>query len=512
MSEPDSTPPVPAKTTDAAVTEPVTPTETPRPSRLRRVFLRHLPLTLVCAAVLSAITAIGLFFWASSAGFEDLIRKRLVSELETATGGRVEVRSFHWHLLSLEAEAGGLVIHGLEASGETPYAQAQRLRVRLSILGFWSPHILLRDLEISRPQLHLIAYADGTTNQPHPRKQEKPGQPALDRFFDLKAGRVVVEQGDLDYENRAAAFDFQDRHIPLDFAANDVSLLMTYMAGGPSVLGVSGHGSSGGSKSENEESYRIEAAANDLDLTRGASSNRGKAQPQAVEGFFQARVDLTRTAAYLRSLRITARSRGVKDRTLEIAGSLDNFAHPRWQATAVGDLDMRLIDPITGYPFAPEGLAHLDLAGAGEAGTFRADGSLRVEDGSYIGTGVVATHVGLDAHIHADPEQLLMTSVVARLRQGGHIDFDLSLAHWLPPLPGAATLRPAGSLSRNSRRARSQPIRPAKPSLPSSDITLPIDGKVTAHFKDVALDTLLEMVSEPPFQHLGFDTRLNGPA
>jgi translocation and assembly module TamB len=509
MSEPDSTPP--SETTDAALSVPATPPEAPRPSRLRRFFLRHLPLTLVCIVVLSALAAIGLFFWASSAGFENLVRKRLVSELGTATGGRVEIRSFHWHLLSLEAEAGGLVIHGLEASGEAPYAQAERLRVRLSVLGFWSPRILLRDLEISHLQLHLIAYADGTTNQPHPRKPAKPGQPALDRFFDLKAGRVVVEQGDLDYENRAAAFDFQDRHIPLDFAANDVSLLMTYMPGAPSLFGSSGLGSYG-AKTGSQESYRIEAAASDLNLSRGASSNPGKAQPQAVQGFFQATVDLTRAAAYLRSLRITARSRGVKDRTLEIAGSLDSFAHPRWQATAIGDLDMRLIDPITGYPFAPAGVAHLDLAGAGDASSFRADGSLRVVDGSYIGTGVVATHVGLDAHIHADPEQLLLTSVVARLRQGGQIDFDLSLAHWLPPLPGAATLGPASPSPRKSRHVRNQPIRAAKPVQPPNDITLPVDGKVTAHFKDVALDTLLEMVTEPPFQHLGFDTRLSGPA
>ncbi len=67
----------------------------------------------------------------------------MVNRLETATGGRVEIASFHWHLLSLEAEAGGLVIHGLEAPGEAPYAQAERVRVRLSVLGFLSPRILL---------------------------------------------------------------------------------------------------------------------------------------------------------------------------------------------------------------------------------------------------------------------------------------------------------------------------------------------------------------------------------
>ncbi len=46
----------------------------------------------------------------------------------------------------------------------------------------------------------------------------------------------------------------------------------------------------------------------------------------------------------------------------------------------------------------------------------------------------------------------------------------------------------------------------------ADEITIPVNGKVAAQFKDVALDTILEMVCDPPFQHLGFDARVNGPA
>jgi translocation and assembly module TamB len=486
MSEPESKTSVPAGNS-----EPVLAPETPRPSRLRRFFLRHLPLALAFILALLAVTVTGLYFWASSAGFENLVRLSLINRLETATGGRVEISSFHWRLLGLEAEADGLVIHGLEAPGEAPYAQAGRMRVQLSVLGFWSPRILLRDLEIFRPQLHLIVYPDGSTNQPQPRRHKKPGKPALDTLFDLKTGHMEVEEGHLDYENRAAAFDFQDRFIPLDFNASDASLRMAYMP----------------ATARNPESYHIDAGVRDLNLSRGSLSRTGKAQP--VQGVMQASLELTRNAATLRSLRITARSRGIKDRTLEISGSLDNFARPRWQARAVGELDMRLINPITGYPYAPEGIAHLNLNGTGQGGTFRADGSVHAEDAAYIGTGVVATGVQLDAHVHADPEQLLITSIVARLHEGGEIDGDLSLAHWLPTLPGAATLQPASPANGKSHGAKSQPPKAPQP---SDEITIPVNGKVTTQFKDVALDTLLEMVSEQPFQHLGFDTRLNGPA
>lgn len=90
------------------------------PSRLRRFFLRHLPLTAATAALLLAAASAGLYFWASSSGFEDLVRRRIIYRLETGTGGRVEIASFHWNLHNLEADAAGVVIHGLEAPGEAP--------------------------------------------------------------------------------------------------------------------------------------------------------------------------------------------------------------------------------------------------------------------------------------------------------------------------------------------------------------------------------------------------------
>jgi translocation and assembly module TamB len=472
----------------ATPTEPVTPPKS-RPSRLRRFFLRHLPISVAAAILLLAATLTGLYFFASSAAFENYLRGRIAQELETATGGRVEIASFHWDLLRLEAEAGGIVIHGHEAPGEAPYAQVKTVRVRWSMLGWWIPHFPLRSLEIFQPQLHLIVYPDGSTNQPQPRKPKKASKPALDSFFNLKVSHIAVEQGFLDYENRAASFDFQNRFIPLDFAASDLSLRMAYASARPG----------------NPEFYRIEAGVRDLSLARGAAASRHPAQPQ-VQGYLQATLDLSRTVATLRSLRITARGRGVKERSLEITGVLDRFTNPRWQAKAAGDLDLRLVEAMTGYPFTPQGLAHLDLNGAGEAGRFRIDGSLHVDNGSYIGTGVVATGFQMDARLHADPEALLVNSIQLHLRQGGQIDGDLSLIHWLPVLPGEAALQPPAP---GNGKNHAPPVKP-KPS--ADEITIPVNGKVTSTFKDVALDTLLEMLCDPPFQRLGLDARVSGPA
>ena len=56
--------------------------------------------------------------------------------------------------------------------------------------------------------------------------------------------------------------------------------------------------------------------------------------------------------------------------TFQVSGFVQNFAHPQWQAKTTGELDMRLLDPTLGYPFAPQGIAHLDLDSAGEEGEF----------------------------------------------------------------------------------------------------------------------------------------------
>ena len=472
MSEPGARPPVPPQPPRL------------RPSRLRRFFLRHLPLTLASAALLLALAAVGLYLWASSAGFETMVRKRLVTLVEQSTGGRVEIASFHWRLLHLQAEAGGLVIHGLEAPDEAPYASIERLQVKLSVLGLLSPRLQLSDLEILHPGFHLIVYRDGSTNQPHPRKPRKPGKPLSGVLLDAKAAHVSLQDGSVTIENRATAFDFQNRFALLYFDANDVSLIIDYVPPAASI----------------PESYRIEASAADLNLSRGA--------PKPAHGSsITATLDLTRAAIYLRSLRIASRGSVGEEHSLRLSGELDDFAHPRWQARAMGEMDMRFLDQAVGFPFVRGGVARLDLAGEGEAGEFRVDGGVHIDGGSYRAPGVTASDVNGDAHIHADAKQLLITSIVAHLRQGGQLEGTVALDNWLPPVPGGATLQ-----AQEAAPARAPAHRNPAPPVHRQPLIIPVNGKVTGELKDVALDTILDMVGQPPLQRVGLDARLNGPA
>ena len=81
----------------------------------------------------------GLMFYASTPHFLNLVSRRVVTVLEDATGGRVELQSLHWSLRHLAVEVDGLTIHGLEGRGEAPYAHIDRIYARAKILSFSRP-------------------------------------------------------------------------------------------------------------------------------------------------------------------------------------------------------------------------------------------------------------------------------------------------------------------------------------------------------------------------------------
>jgi len=438
--------------------------------KLRRFLLRHLPLSIAGGVLLLIAAMIGLYFFLSSTRFENFVRHQIQAKIERATGAKVEIADFHWRLLDLDADAEGVILHGKEKVTEAPYMQVARLDVGVSVLGFFTPELIVRSLAIEEPKVHLIVYPNGSTNAPTPKKKHRSKDNGLESLFSLRVGQLTVDRGVLDYDDRAGGVDFQDRKVPLDFAARHLHLVLGFAQG----------------KSRKEDRYHITTVMSDFELSRGTRQH--PASPE-VHGKVEGDVDIFRNAVVLNQIEVKG-----EEHTLTIRGRMDDFEKPRWVATVNGDFEMPLLEPLTGYPSAPYGLAKLQLALHGAGAGFAIDGSVHVDDAAYIGTGVDARNLTLDAHVHADEKQLLIAPAVVRLKSGGSLSGEVNLQHWLDQ-PHYTPL---------AKRDASYK--------PSDDYTIPVDGKVRAQFANVTLDALLTMVSPQPFQRLGFDTLINGPS
>ena len=159
--------------------------------------------TVLVVVVLAAALVAGFSWYSTTPDFERRVSRQVVSVLEDATGGRVELRTLHFKLWHLAIEADGLVIHGLEGPGEAPYLAADRILVRVKVFNFFShvagsglaSHVSLNYLRVEHPQFHLIVDRDGKTNQPKPKHPRTSTTPLMDTLLDLKAEQVEVTDG-----------------------------------------------------------------------------------------------------------------------------------------------------------------------------------------------------------------------------------------------------------------------------------------------------------------------------
>src|SRR5579864_5782 len=186
-----------------------------RPRRRRFKWVQ----AIIGLALFIAFISLGWYF--TSPYFQDYVRGRLVAELESVTGGRVELQSFRWRLSHLDFTATNLTIHGAEKAQEIPYMHFDRLEVRLKIISLLGRDVGFRSIIAEHPVFHIVAYPNGTTNQPTPKAAQPSTQQSMKELFDMAVERLEVRNGE---------FIWNDRKIPLDFDASDVSAQMFFTA------------------------------------------------------------------------------------------------------------------------------------------------------------------------------------------------------------------------------------------------------------------------------------------
>jgi len=398
------------------------------------------------AAIVVVVVAVaGAAVWyAGTAQFENLVRGKVVAELERMTGGRVDLGAFHWHLLHLEFTADNLTIHGQEAPGQIPYAHVDRLYVRLMVISFFRHEIGLDYLEADRPVIHLIVYPDGTTNQPHPVTRELSQTSGIDTIFDLKINQAELRDG---------VMILNERSIPFNAAAKQVGMNLEYRP----AIRLHGH-----------ELYVGTVHVEDLTLQRGKASME--------HSVMDAEVDLERNQLMLRSLTVQTGKQN-----LALSGILTNFANPTWKFQAKGSVELAEVEALSDVPGLSVGRVELELHGSGTLTAFTVDGKGQISDAAYDAGSIHLTGVNADTRLHVTQDELALSDMRGWLAQGGYVQGEMHVTHWLPGVQGAATKTEAQR------------------------------GTIRAQIHGISLASVMAVVAPPRYADLGFATQADGP-
>ena len=153
-----------------------------------------------------------------SGWFRERVRERIVSELESATGARVELANFDFDWTHFTASVAPLVLHGKESAAEQPLAKLESLTLGLRVISPLERRVDLSSLRVVKPQVHIIIYADGSTNLPAP-PQPPSGNAWTKNLVDLAVRHYEIADGVLEVDAR---------RYPLQVRGEDLILAMDY--------------------------------------------------------------------------------------------------------------------------------------------------------------------------------------------------------------------------------------------------------------------------------------------
>jgi translocation and assembly module TamB len=498
--------------------EPVTSTtEGEAPVKKRHRVLRAFAWIGLVLVGLVAVLALVATWYTGTDDFQHRVGGEVVSTLENATGGRVELRYISFNLWHLAIEADGLVIHGTEAPGEMPYVSASKIFLRLHFnmilthvrgLGPQS-RISLRYLRVEQPHFHLIMDKNGHSNAPVPKHRSTSNKSVEDTLLDLQAHKVELVDG-LAVVN--------DKAVPFNVAAKDVSAEVHY-----------------------------ERRADHYGMTIDLADLRTKlANEKEVQSKMHLTAELGRDMFALTSLDFSTTPDGGLLTHLTGNALVEHFASPQWQASVTGNVDVKQL----GYLTDVEGLkgGTLDLIVHGHscnvtpqvaqrnphfwqghkklppsakvlppdpncAAGYLLVGSMKMHNIAYRDENVRLQGINGGADLHITPTELLFTALSGYLPGGGDAKGQLKIENWLGEAsPDSAASSPTTVAAATTVNSGAKSIGAKAPitSLKSAPVQT-AHAYLTVVVEHIPLRTIMDVTAPVGYGDLGFDTSITGP-
>lgn len=181
---------------------------------MRRKYIFRAAVTIALAVVVIGITAIVAL---RSAAFHRYVLAKMAARASQATGGRVEIGDFGFRWPGLRIDIYRIVLHGSEAATRAPILRVDHVMVGLKIISLWRHKIDLNEIVIDHPSVHLSVDRSGQSNLAKGPRAGAGGRSGS--VFDLAIGHFVVNQGEVNYN---------DRRVPLDGDVHDLHAQVTF--------------------------------------------------------------------------------------------------------------------------------------------------------------------------------------------------------------------------------------------------------------------------------------------
>ncbi|MFN3324872.1 MAG: translocation/assembly module TamB domain-containing protein [Bryobacteraceae bacterium] len=309
--------------------------------------------------------------------FRERVRERIIYEVETATGGRVEIGSFHFNARELWAEVGPFVLHGTEPAGSAPLFRAERVHVGLRVISALRRDVNIAALIIDRPEVNLIVLPDGGTNFPQPKVARQPGRHPVEQFVNLEVRRFELREG---------AFHYDGRNFPLDLKGENLHAKFAYEAAHPR--------------------YRGEVSVRPLEVASGTAG------PLRLE--FDTAVAIERNA--LRIERAMCRN---GETQIDASGAIEGFRDPRGEFDIKARLGIADLAGAIALPVERRGSVRFEgKASFGGGAPFALAGAVAGEGLAYRYAQALVDPIRMSGDLRVTPETVTLSGLRVRALDG----------------------------------------------------------------------------------------------
>jgi translocation and assembly module TamB len=362
-------------------------------------------------ALLGLVLMVGAGIWyTTTPGFQTYVRRRIVAELENATGGRVELGAYHTIPLKLQVEIRDLTIHGLEAPDQVPLAHVDSVLARIKIISLLQKEFGFDALELDHPVVHLIVYPDGSTNQPEPKVKRTSTKSPMETVFSMHINQFSLRRGELLWN---------DQKIPLDIDAQSLSAELTY------------------------------------------SFFRRRYDSRVTLGQVQSAIQDYRPFRWSAKAQFTFGQRAISIQSLTVDtdrshvtfdGSLRDFSNPQIQGNYTANVNLAELADIFRLAELKQGSVEAKGLGSWSAAAFSTQGKLALKDFEYHDPQIALRDTSLNTDYQLDNHLLRLDRASGRVL-GGSVSGDAEISNWLAVLAPPHTAKDSARPSARDRKA-----------------------------------------------------------